>query len=371
MPPPIENRLQAIRTSRGISAADLAARVGVSRQSVYAIEAGTYIPNTELSLKLARALEVTVEAIFSLPHEAPVQSAAVPADLLSATPVADGTPARICDVGARRVAIPATPFPFFLPEADGLIASSQNAAAEVVVASPADPDLRRLVLAGCDPAIGLVARMAEKHGGIDICPAHASSKLALNWLRDGKVHIAGTHLKDAATGEFNLPYLRREFPGEDLLVVNFARWEEGILTAPGNPKKIRKAAHLAHKKVTIANREPGSGARALLDRLLADDGIPSMKVDGYDRIASGHLSAAWLVSTGEVDACIATRSAAAFFQLDFVPLQSERYDLVLHRATAASAAAQVFLDFLQRASLRRRLELLAGYDTTQTGAALA
>jgi len=367
MSAPIENRLQAIRTSRGISAADLAARVAVSRQSIYAIEAGTYVPNTELSLKLARALEVTVEAIFSLPREAPTHSTALPADLLSAAPVADGAPARICDVGPRRVAIPATPFPYFLPEADGLITSSTRSTAEVVVASPADADLRRLVLAGCDPAIGLVARMAEKQGGIDICPAHASSKLALHWLREGKVHIAGTHLKDAATGEFNLPYLRREFPGEDLLVVNFARWEEGILTAPGNPKRIRKAAHLAHKKVSIANREPGAGARALLDRLLANE----EDVRGYDRIAAGHLSAAWLVSTGAVDACIATRSAAAFFQLDFVPLQSERYDLVLRRAEAASSAAQVFLDFLQRASLRRRLEVVAGYDTTQTGAVLA
>jgi molybdate-binding protein/DNA-binding XRE family transcriptional regulator len=371
MPPPIENRLQSIRTSRGISAAGLAGRVGVSRQSIYAIEAGTYIPNTELSLKLARALEVTVESIFSLPREAPAHSTALPADLLSAAPVADGAPARICDVGPRRVAIPATPFPYFLPEADGLITSSTRSTAEVVVASPADADLRRLVLAGCDPAIGLVARMAEKQGGIDICPAHASSKLALHWLREGKVHIAGTHLKDAATGEFNLPYLRREFPGEDLLVVNFARWEEGILTAPGNPKRIRKAAHLAHKKVSIANREPGAGARALLDRLLANEGIEPAELRGYDRIAAGHLSAAWLVATGEVDACIATRSAAAFFQLDFVPLQSERYDLVLHRATAESSAIQVFLDFLQRATLRRRLELVAGYDTSQTGANLA
>ena len=97
---------------------------------------------------------------------------------------------------------------------------------------------KRLVLAGCDPATGLLARMVEKISGVEIVSAAASSKLALTWLSEGKVHIAGSHLEDPKTGEFNLPFIRKQFPGEEFSVVTFARWEEGLVVAPGNPKRI-------------------------------------------------------------------------------------------------------------------------------------
>jgi molybdate-binding protein len=121
----------------------------------------------------------------------------------------------------------------------------------------------------------------------------------------------------------------------------------------------------------MVNRETGSGSRALLDRLLTAAGVPVGKVAGYERLGYGHLAVAYLVLTGEADCCVATRSAAQTFQLDFVPLQSERYDFVMQRQTMETPAAQVFLDVLQRAALRRKLEVLAGYDTAQTGAVLA
>jgi molybdate-binding protein len=234
-----------------------------------------------------------------------------------------------------------------------------------------DGNARQLVLAGCDPALGFVAHMAERSGGVEVVAAPAASQLALRWLHEGKVHIAGSHLEDPATGEFNLPYLRREFPGEDFAVVSFARWEEGFVVAPGNPKGIRKAEDLARRGVRLVNREQGSGSRALLDRLLGAAGVPVAKVSGYERLGYGHLAVAYLVLSGEADCCVATRSAAQTFRLDFIPLQSERYDFVLRRETLATPAAQAFLDVLQRAALRRKLEVLAGYDTAQTGAVLA
>ncbi|MCX6587037.1 MAG: helix-turn-helix domain-containing protein [Acidobacteria bacterium] len=369
----IQNQLRAVRQGRGLSASELAERVGVTRQTIYAIEAGSYMPNTEVTLRLARALEAPVEELFSLAVDEPSAPRALPADVLSAVPPAKGQAVRICQVGDRRVCIPVNAAPYYLPEADGVVArpGKKPMQADVVAFPGTDGSGRRLVLAGCDPAIGFVSHLVERSGGVEVVSAAAASQLALQWLHEGKVNIAGSHLEDAATGEFNLPYLRSEFPGEDFAVVSFARWEEGFVVAPGNPKGIRKAEDLTRRGVRLVNRETGSGSRGLLDRLLHAAGVPAGKVTGYDRLGYGHLAVAYLVLTGEADCCVATRSAARTFQLDFVPLQSERYDFVMRRPTLATPTAQVFIDVLQRAALRRKLEVLAGYDTAQTGAILA
>jgi molybdate-binding protein len=213
--------------------------------------------------------------------------------------------------------------------------------------------------------------MVEKISGVEIISAAASSKLALHWLNEGKVHIAGSHLEDPRTGEFNLPFIHKEFPDEDFTVVTFARWEEGLVIAAGNPKHIRKVEDLGRKSVRLVNREPGSGSRALLDKLLERAGMDARKIQGYDRIAYGHLAAAYLVSSQEADVCLATRSAAKTFAMDFVALRNARYDLVMRRRTADLPSVRAFLDVLQRATLRRKLEVLAGYDTSQTGAVVA
>src|SRR4029077_10381828 len=130
--------------------------------------------------------------------------------------------------------------------------------------------------------------------------------------------------------------------------------------ASGNPKHVHKIEDLARKNVRFVNREPGSGSRGLLDTLLETAGMHAQKVQGYDRIAYGHLAAAYCVVSREADVCLATRSAAQTFGLDFIPLRSERYDLVRGKRPADLPAVKAFLDVLQRATLRRKLEVLAG-----------
>lgn len=369
----IENRLAQIRKSRGIGATDLARRVDVSRQTIYAIEAGTYVPNTELALRMARELEVGVDELFSLKDAAPNTPDSLTAEVLSAAAPANGQAVRVCQVGSRWVGIPVPSMPYFLPEADGIIKrpGRANGRADLMVFAKEETAQKRLLLAGCDPATSLLSRMVERISGVEIVSAAASSKLALEWLKEGKVHIAGSHLEDPKTGEFNLPYVREKFGGEETLVVTFARWEEGLVVASGNPKGIRKAEDLARKGVRFVNREAGSGSRALVDKLMEAAGLPSSKVNGYDRVAYGHLPAAHQVMSGDADACMATRSAAQTFGLDFVPLHSARYDLIMRKRTAELPSVKAFLDVLQRATLRRKLEVLAGYDTSQTGAHLA
>ena len=369
MPHKIQTKLTTIRKTRGLGAAELAQRIGVTRQTIYAIEAGTYVPNTEVALKLARELEVTVEELFSLPGDREDVSSAITAEYLGQTAPATGQAVRVSRIGNKWIGVPVDARPYHLPEADAVVTGSDSRVRKARLRTfSEDPRLQnKIVLAGCDPATSLLSSMVERLSGVEIVHAPASSQLALSWLKDEKVHVAGSHLQDSGSGEYNLPFIRRQFPNRDMTVVTFARWEEGFVVASGNSKHIRKIEDLARKNVTFMNREPGSGSRALADRLIDEAGISPKKIEGHDRVALGHLSAAHAVLSGVADCCIATRSAAQTFGLDFIPLRSEQYDFILDRDTLRLAAVQALFDALQRATLRRKLETLAGYDTSQTG----
>lgn len=369
----VASRLSAVRQSRGIAAAELARRVGVSRQTIYAIESGSYVPNTAVALRLARELEVAVEDLFSLGEPPPPPETTVRAKLLSPLEPAANQPVRIARLQNQWVAAPVEGAPYFLPEADGILTRPPKGSAKGSVQLIAAPEAlnKRLFLAGCDPAIGLLARIVEKLSGIEILTAPASSRRALEWLKQGVVHVAGSHLEDPRSGEFNVPFLRRIMPRENLTVVTFARWEEGFVVARGNPLGIRQAGDLAASKVRLVNRETGSGSRALLDSLLRQAGVPFQRVQGYERVAPGHLDAAHRVAIGAADCCVATPSAARAFGLDFVPLHGERFDFAVRREFLDLPAVRILLDVLQRAELRRKLESLAGYDTSETGRVVA
>ncbi len=264
-----------------------------------------------------------------------------------------------------------TPVAWYLPPADAVVIDSAEKARKARVQPFQEEEQfgNRLLMAGCDPAMSVLARHLQK-ANIELVLAHRNSSQALGLLQIGCVHIAGSHLRDEATGESNLPQVRKLFR-KSAVVIAFAVWEEGIVVAKGNPKAIREIADFARKGVSFVNREPGSGSRSLLDSSLKRLGIPSSKVKGYDQVAHGHLPAAWQVRTGHADCCVATCAAARVFGLDFVPLISERYDLVIRKPHLALPAVQLLLDALNRNALRRELEGLGGYDTSGTGKQVA
>lgn len=344
------NRLAGVRKSRGVAAVDLAAQAGVTRQAIYAIEAGTYMPNTAVALKLARALETTVEDLFALDPEdqaSPEVRAFEPLD--GAESLAPGEPIQICRVGRRAIGVPAPLFPAYLPVADGIVSDIAHAA----IAGEHD-DASRLLIAGCDPALSVLAAHAREVG-VDVVLASGNSARALEWLREGKIDIAGTHLNDPAE--------RRR----GLSVVTFALWEEGFVVRRGNPKAIRRVEDLADPEVEFINREEGSGSRRLFDTLIASAGMTASKVKGSGNTAPGHLAAAWAVASGAADCCVAAGSAARRFGLDFIPLASERFELVLHKRDLTKKAVQSLLDVLNRSRFRRQLEVIAGYDVSRAG----
>jgi molybdate-binding protein/DNA-binding XRE family transcriptional regulator len=368
---PAGNNLALIRQKRGIAAAALAAQIGVKRQTIYAIEAGNYIPNTLVALRLAEALEVSVEDLFTIGEKTRTGVSCEPVDLLvpeHGERLRPNQAVRLGRVGDRLVGVAASPIPISLPDADGIILNMDRFQRGTV--QPLDAKANRartVVVAGCDPGMSVLARHLVRYGGAELVVAACSSSQALSWLKERRVHVAGTHLRDESTGESNLPAVKKLFPRGGYRVITFASWEEGLVVAQGNPRRIRGVEDLPRKNVRFVNRERGAGSRFLLDSLLQKEGIAATAVRGYERIAYGHLAAAWYVRSGEVDCCIAARAAAQAFGLAFVPLVAERYDLIVPEVHMDLQAVQATLDLLSRSSLKRELEALGGYDTTQTG----
>jgi molybdate-binding protein/DNA-binding XRE family transcriptional regulator len=366
----IETHLAALRRKRGLSAIRLAAIAGVSRQTIYAMEAGTFVPNTAVALKLARALDTGVEDLFSLTEgpKAPDLRSERTELLPGSAGVQQGQAVQLCRVEKRLLACTPSAIPWYLPATDAVIAErpSRKGKTRVQIFQEEGDFSNRILVAGCDPGISVLSRHVQP-AGIELVLAHRNSSQSLALLKEGCIHIAGTHLKDEASGESNLPQIGRLFARNSVAVIAYALWEEGIVTAAGNPRKIRGIEDLGRKDIAIVNREPGAGSRALLDLHLQQLGIAPKAVRGYDRLAPGHLPAAWQVQSGAVDCCLATRAAARVFGLHFIPLVSERYDLVIRKQHLDLPRMQNLLDVLSRSGFRRELEGLGGYDTRVAG----
>jgi molybdate-binding protein/DNA-binding XRE family transcriptional regulator len=361
-----------MREARGLGTTQIAQKVGVTRQTIHAIESGDYVPNTAVALQLARVLEVRVEDLFSLSAEETSNTPGkIDAKLLAgpADEYASGELVSVARVGSHSVAAPAPRFPTFLSDADGAIAKSNRNRTTIRPSMEHAFARNRLVIAGCDPALSLLAQEL-KNIGTDVLSVHSSSQQAIQWLRAGLVHVAGSHLRDRATGEYNLPLATSVFGEKNVRVVTFAEWEQGLVVRRGNPKDIRDVPGLASKNVTIVNREKGSGARDLLDNALRAATLSPKSIRGYDNIVPSHLAAAIAVATHQSDSCVATVSAARCLGLDFVPLSRERFDLIVDSAEVDTAGIRFMFDVLNRASLRRKLVSLAGYEVRHTGAIL-
>ncbi len=364
------NRLAELRRLRGVSAADLAKAVHITRQTVYALEAGNYTPNLVLGLRLAREMGVTAEELFPLPddiHSDKPRYESV-ALLPSSEALEPGQGIRICEVDGVLVGAASHIDSWYVPPMDGVIASApaKGGKAKVKLSSLEAKFSERVLIAGCDPAIGMLSSLLQD-AGVEALLIHQNSSEGLSLLKKGLVHVAGTHLRDEASGESNLPAIRSKFPAGAAAIVSFANSEEGIVTAAGNPKQIQGVADLTRKEIRFINREAGSGSRSLLDGQLKRQQINPLSIRGYSRTVDGHLAAAQQVKTGLADCCMATHASAKAFGLHFIPLQDVRYDFVVRKQHLHLAGIQALFDVINRAGFRRRLKALGGYDTSVTG----
>jgi len=375
--PQFSNRLKAVRTERGFSQGELANRAGITRQAVSSIESNLYLPATTVALQLASVLACRVEDLFSLiPSEEFVEGRLIG----NLRPQGKAQPrsvrVKVSTVGKHTFVRPVNELgdqlSFAVP-ADGYLTDTPGKLSGTTVRVKLSRDReairQEISVAGCDPAIFLLGehlrRQKEK---TSVVGWNMGSMAALRALQRGEVHVAGMHLFDPASGDSNVPFLRRSLKGSGYEVVTFATWEEGFLVRPGNPLSIRTATDLAQLTVMLVNREEGSGARLLLDQQLRASGVQPTRIRGYDRIASTHFEVARTIAKGLADVGIGIRSAAQHFDLDFVPVQTTRYDLVVPKAYLKShpTLTRLFETLVSRA-FRNEIDALGGYDTSETG----
>jgi molybdopterin molybdotransferase/putative molybdopterin biosynthesis protein len=365
----LEVRLRSARLKAGLSQGELAGRAGITRQAISAIEGGKAVPTTAVALRLARALGVRIEELFRLVDELP----RVEAELLPPRQPLPGGPLRvqIATVGARTLARPlagASGVALGLTRANGLIrAPSVDALAQVELFGDPDRLGSTVVAVGCDPAAALLAdHLRERYPSFDLAWQGGGSTAALEAVARGEAHLAGCHLLDPASGQYNLPYVRALF-GDRADVVTFAVWEQGLMVAAGNPHGIGGVGDLVRPDIRFVNREAGTGARALLDSRLAALGLGPADLPGYGRIVSSHLAVAEAIAAGLADVGIGVRAAAQALGLGFLPLAEERYDLVIPHAYFELPPVQALLETLSSPLFRLEVEALGGYDVRPMG----
>lgn len=342
---------------------ELAEQVGMTRQALHSIETGAYVPNTLIALQLARVLGCTVEDLFAL-RDPQVQATLIGQAALPSR-------VRLAQIGSEWLAFPTGGQGGLVEAADGMANASADGGVRVELFSDLELARRTAVLAGCDPSFALLSNyVARQHPECRVLLNAVSSKAALRAVAQGEAHAAGIHLFDAATGVSNLPFVQRAFPQSDMLLFTLWSWEQGLQVAPGNPKGIAGIPDLLRPDIKLQNREPDAGSRMLLDAWL-DAAKVSRKarraIPGYLDEVNTPLGAAQRVATGEADVAPGPRSAAVALGLDFVPLQVERFDLVVPAEFVNHSGIQAMLAVVGQSAFRTELRALGGYDPTHAG----
>jgi len=363
--------LRLARQARGFSQQQLASMAGVSRQAVSAVESGHSDPSLRVALALAQALGLSVEELFG-PGEP-----ATPVTAVSVAPLRGRTDrVALAPVGDRFVALPLRGDTGsglgFLPA--GGLANPANLAGtatvtggrdaggfELVPVRPIGPPRPTLVVAGCDPALPLLATPLSL---LDPPVAFAwwpcGSAAALRLASQGLVHAAGVHTQgDSAETGLPLP------DGAD--VVGFTAWREGLAVRPDLKPVVTGLDAIAKLGLRIVNREPGAEARRLLDAERQRLGLDAADLPGYATQAAGHLQVASAVAAGLAEAGVASEPAARAYGLAFVPLAEERFSLVIPGEHAASREVQALLKVLSSPWLLAQLGSLPGYDAATCG----
>lgn len=323
---------------QGISQAELAERAGVTRQSLGAIEAGRHSPSVDAALRLAAALGVAVENLFTPPDARPD------------TPVADrvphGTPVVVGRVGEHRVHAPVR----------HLISSSESwALADGFVGDDgvellSEVDENGLVVAGCDPLLGMAAAMLAQRRGPRLVPVHLSTGAAVSALSRGVVHGVVVH---GPAGSLPTPPVgvRRW---------QFSTWQVGV--ASSSVRGVASIEQLAQRRVRTAQREPGAGTQRALERALSTVGVASLPGPRVD----SHVDAARHVVAG-LPAGITMEAAARAFGLTFLPLETHHSELWIDARYVGHRGAVALIGMLSDAALVNRARRLPGYDIAHMG----
>ena len=263
-----------------------------------------------------------------------------------------------------------------LVRADGLLTVPRHSEGvangskvEVELLRPQEEIEKKIVATGShDLTLDLLASLLRGiDPGLTLSSSNVGSLGGLMALRRGEAHVAGSHLLEEETGEYNVPFVKRFLEGKDVVIMHLVGRTQGLMVQSGNPTSITSLGDLFRDGVSFVNRQRGSGTRVLLDYKLRGLGSSPDRIAGYEREEYTHLAVAAAVAGGRADTGLGILSAARAMGLDFVPLSNEQYDLVIPTEFYDSELLSPLLDLIRSDRFRSEVEAMGGYNTSNTG----
>jgi putative molybdopterin biosynthesis protein len=239
----------------------------------------------------------------------------------------------------------------------------QWVAAHTEMPADAVPLAPKVAVGSHDPLLD----WAIRESGSDLALLAGGSLDGLRRFADGQAMLCGLHLRDGATGDYNLPFLRPLLAGRDVVLIHWAWRKQGLVVAAQNPLGIGGLADLKKKRARLALRQAGAGSQVLLQGLLEAEGLALTALKAADSVARSETDLALMIQEGKADAGLAIEAAARQFRLDFIPLERERFDLVVQRRAYFEPALQTLFSFARTNDFEDRAKRLGGYDVAETG----
>jgi putative molybdopterin biosynthesis protein len=226
---------------------------------------------------------------------------------------------------------------------------------------------KNIVISGQDIILDILGKHIEKSSTYKALRSYSGSLNSLISLYNGECEIVSLHMFDGDTGEYNLPYVKKILVSYPYILINLVSRKAGFYVQKGNPLHITSWADINQEDVKIINREKGSGARILLDEQLRIHNISSKNINGYEHEETNHLSVASAVSTGIADVGVGIEKAAKIVGIDFVPLITERYDLVILKTPENEKLIQIVKETLSSQLFQSEINSVGDYEISQTG----
>lgn len=263
-----------------------------------------------------------------------------------------------------------------ITEADGIIRVPNNVegikpqeSATVELLHPLSLIKNTIVAVGShDNTLDIIAdQIKAGHSSLTLSSSHVGSMGGLMAIKKRVCHLAGSHLLDIDDGSYNISYIKKYLPNTKVKLINLVFRDQGLIVSPENPKAIKGIEDLDRNDITFINRQAGSGTRILLDYKLNQLGMEPEKISGYDNEEFTHMSVAVAVLSGSVDVGLGIFAAAKALNLDFIPVVTEQYDLIIPEEYFEWENIQVLLETISTKKFKDRVEALGGYSTEKTG----